>query len=226
MNTELLSFIEINKKFNWRPEKILPQNLWSSDWPWVPVFPSKFDYQSIMLEMDEIDYLFVPHRDKDKINSYGHEGWYSITLHGISHDKTENFDRYGFSSQEEAGYDWTEVCNLIPKTIELVKNFPFRNYGRIRIMRLSPGGYIMPHTDGPSRMFGPFNFALSNPEGCEFIFENFGLVPFRTGRGFMLDIGNRHCVFNQSNQYRYHVIIHGEPMPQINEHILKSMALL
>ena len=30
------------------------------------------------------DELFVPHRDKDKENSYSHEGWKGLTLHGLS----------------------------------------------------------------------------------------------------------------------------------------------
>ncbi len=226
MNVELQNFIQQNRILEWKPSLDIPNNLWDSNWPWAPIFSENYDYTSTMLEMDEIDYLFVPHRDKDKIKSYGHEGWYSVTLHGISYDKTEHFDRYGFSSQEEAGYNWTDICSMIPKTIELIKSFPFKNYGRIRIMRLSPGGYIMPHVDGPSRVFGPFNFALSNPQGCEFIFENYGLVPFQIGRGFMLDIGNRHCVYNGSNQYRYHVIVHGEPLSNINEFILNSIRQL
>ena len=93
-------------------------------------------------------------------------------------------------------------------------------------MRLSPGGYIMPHTDGQGRIFGPCNFALSHPESCYFIFENHGVVPFATGRGFMLDIGIKHAVINNSDDYRYHVILHGEPESNINRVVEESIIKL
>jgi hypothetical protein len=77
-------------------------------------------------------------------------------------------------------------------------------------MKLSAGGYIMPHTDGPGRIFGPFNIAINNPKGCEFYFRKWGKVPFRQGTGNILDIGNEHIVWNNSKEDRYHFIVHGE----------------
>ena len=56
---------------------------------------------------------------------------------------------------------------------------------------------------------GPLNFAINQPEDCEMVFENKGLVPFSNGVGFYLDVGRRHCVVNNSNEDRYHLIIHG-----------------
>jgi len=226
MNTELEKFIYDNRKFSWQPVLPVPENLWQSSWPWAPLILDSFDNNEILTELDEIDYLFVAHRDKEKISSYGHEGWYSITLHGISYDKTENFDRYGFVSQEEANYNWTDICEQLPNTINVIKSLPFNSYGRVRIMRLSPGGYIMPHTDGPGRIFGPCNFAISQPQDCEFVFENYGVVPFKVGRGFMLDIGIKHAIYNDSDQYRYHVIIHGEPAPNIHQVVEDSIKKL
>jgi hypothetical protein len=75
---------------------------------------------------------------------------------------------------------------------------------------MSPRGYIMPHTDGIGRIFGPFNFAINNPEGCEFVIEGHGVVPFKQGSGFLLDIGKKHAIINDSDEYRYHIIIHGK----------------
>jgi hypothetical protein len=77
-------------------------------------------------------------------------------------------------------------------------------------MRLAPGGYIMPHTDGVDRSFGPLNIAINNPSGCHFVFEEKGIVPFEPGIGMVLDVGRRHAVINQSDEARYHVIVHGE----------------
>jgi hypothetical protein len=82
-------------------------------------------------------------------------------------------------------------------------------------MKLSAGGYIMPHVDGPGRIFGPLNFALTQPEGCRFVFKDIGTVPFKVGRGFMLDIGREHIVVNDSAEDRYHIIIHGRPTSAI-----------
>lgn len=226
MNKELNIFIANNKNFNWKPTLPIPKDLWNSTWPWAPFFLHNVDIELLVAEMKLLDPYFVTHREKDKIGSYGHEGWCALTLHGIAYDKTENYDIYGFDTQKEANYDWTEICHLIPKTMELMKRFPFINYGRVRIMRLDPGGYIMPHKDGEGRIFGPFNFALTNPEECEFVIENFGTVPFKAGRGFMLDLGLRHCVINRSNEYRYHLIIHGEPLGNIFKYFQRSIKQL
>jgi hypothetical protein len=224
MNIELETFIRQYESIKWSVPEICPDNVFASDWPYAPVLPDvEIDFELIEKELQSIDNYFVPHREKDKIKSYGHEGWYSVVLHGISYDKTENYDRYGFKTQEEANYHWTEVCDLIPNTVSLIKSLPFTNYGRVRIMRLSPHGYIMPHTDGPGRIFGPYNFALTNPENCKFVFKDYGLVPFRQGLGFMLDIGNLHAIWNNSDQYRYHVIIHGIPNNNINQLIQQSI---
>lgn len=211
-NPELEKFITENKIKQWNYPKIIPENLWETDWPWAQVNPTELhDFSKILLELKNINDYFVEHRANDKIKSYGHEGWYSLTLHGIDYDKTENYDRYGFGSLEEANYHWTSVCEKIPLTMQLIRSLPFKDYGRVRIMRLNPKGYIMPHTDGEGRIFGPFNFAINNPEGCLFVMEECGVVPFAQGIGFFLDIGKRHAILNDSDEYRYHIIIHGAP---------------
>lgn len=226
MNSELIDFIETNKQYNFVPT-IVPSDLWKSNWPWAPIIPNEYNNEVIINELKLIDHLFVPHRANDKINSYGHEGWAAVTLHGIDSDKTENYERYGYASEKEANYHWTSVSDQIRSITKLiVLNLPFTDYGRIRIMRLDPGGYIMPHTDGTGRIFGPYNFALTNPQGCEFVFEKHGLVPFRPGRGFMLDLGIKHAVYNNSNEYRYHVIVHGKPYPNINQIVQSSIEKL
>jgi len=84
----------------------------------------------------------------------------------------------------------------------------------VRIMKVAPGGYIMPHNDTPDggdykRLLGPMNIALTQPIGCEFVMEGIGLLPFRPGKGFIIDIGHKHCIINKSNKNRYHVIVHG-----------------
>ena len=93
-------------------------------------------------------------------------------------------------------------------------------------MRLTPGGHIMPHNDGDGRIFGPYNLALIHPLECLFVFEGKGLVPFKPGRGFFLDLGVRHCVLNYSKSFRYHVIIHGTLTSDVDSLIRSSLEKL
>lgn len=223
-NNELQSFINENKKNQWYYPEIIPHNLWETDFPWSQVnAEGDHDYSKILEEIRTVDSFFVEHRVKDKIASYGHEGWYSLTLHGIDYDKTENYDRYGFTSEKEANYHWTSVCDRLPLTMNLINCLPFTDHGRVRIMRLSPHGYIMPHTDGKGRIFGPFNFAINNPEGCEFVVEDHGVVPFKQGCGFLLDIGKKHAILNNSDEYRYHIIVHGRLTMSPSELLRKTL---
>ena len=46
------------------------------------------------------------------------------------------------------------------------------------------------------------------PNGCDFVMELHGAVPFKPGNAFWLDISNKHTVFNNSDQPRWHLIIH------------------
>ena len=216
--TNLIEFIN-DHQISWTPGE-LPNNLWRSDWPWAPI-NLVLNTALVEEELSKLQYYFVPHRDKDKISSYGHEGWESLTLHGLDYDKTEHWDRYG--SLDESHYRWTEVCEYAPYIVSLIKSLPYSKFGRVRIMKLSAGGYIMPHTDGPGRIFGPLNIALTNPSGCKFVFKKYGTVPFEPGKGFLLDIGNEHCVINDSSEDRYHIIVHGSHTPAIHKLVQQSL---
>jgi hypothetical protein len=227
MNLQLEQFIANNTCTQWSYPHQVPADLWQSDWPWAPMLPPQpLDQQLVAQELLAIDHLFVEHRAGDKIHSYGHQGWYSLTLHGSAPHHTEHWDRYGFTSLEEANYHWTSVNSIIPYISNFVKSLPFHHHGRVRIMRLAPGGYIMPHTDGQGRIFGPYNFALTNPPGCEFYVKGYGQVPFKPGLGMFVDIGNQHALYNNSNQPRYHVIIHGRPTVNVAAAVKQTLEQL
>jgi hypothetical protein len=201
-------YFEKVKEIKWVPTE-LPNNIFESDWPYSFIdFNNDFDKMYKEIRLLEQSY-FIKHRDKDKLNSYFHEGWNAVTLHGIDPQKTENYDRYGFKNEEEANYKWTEVCEFLPTITEFVKSLNYSKYGRVRIMKLEAGGYIMPHTDGKGRIFGPFNIAINNPNNCNFMFKERGVVPFKKGRGVFLDLGLEHAVWNDSDEDRYHLIVHG-----------------
>jgi hypothetical protein len=222
MNKILETFIAESLSNQWSPNCPVPDSIQESTWPWAPV-DFDADFKKMHEECLTNDHLFVGHRQKDRHFSYNHEGWAAITLHGISANATENYEQYGFKNQADADYHWTEACDLFPTCAEFIKNLKYENYDRVRIMKLAPGGYIMPHVDGPGRIFGPLNIAINNPEGCEFYFQKWGKVPFKQGRGNFLDIANEHIVWNNSDQARYHFIVHGSGMRNVYNYTLQQL---
>lgn len=206
---ELMDFINKNKSFiNTTHQTFLSSR---SD-PQCAFYKIQFDFNSDLLlnECKKLDSLFIDHRKEKEKSGYGNYGWQSLTLHGIDVHKSKHYVHYGFKSFEEAGYHWTDVCDKVPNLSSFLQSLPFTKFHRVRILRLASGGYIMPHTDGVSRSFGPLNIAINNPEGCQFIFEEKGIVPFEPGVGMVLDVARKHAVINQSSKTRYHVIVHGE----------------
>lgn len=89
-------------------------------------------------------------------------------------------------------------------------------------MLLEPGGYILPHADVDWKQLGPVNLALNNPDGCEFIMEDHGIIPFTNGTANMLAIGNVHAVYNNSHEDRFHIIVHGARGSAWNDYITNS----
>jgi len=217
MNNMLREFIEFASNNQWCPT--IPSvdfDIFESDWPYLQI-DFNDDFEKMHQECIENDHLFVGHRQKDKHLSYSHEGWAALTLHGLRSDATENYDQYGFI--DESDYKWTEVCEYFPACVQFLKKLGYQTYHRVRIMRLAPGGYIMPHSDGKGgKGFGALNIAINNPEGCNFYFQSWGKVPFKPGTGFFLNIENVHAVYNNSNEPRYHFIVHGF----VNDNLMKT----
>jgi hypothetical protein len=205
---DLLNYFDNNKSFT---SITHTSYAISNNDPECVYYPIKFsfDQKLLLTECQSVDDLFVYHRGQEQQNGYGHRGWQSLTLHGIDHTKTDHFTAYGFKNREEAGYHWTDVCQRTPNLYSFLSNLPYRYFERVRIMRLAPGGYIMPHCDGTSRTFTPLNIAINNPDNCYFVFKNKGIVPFEAGTGMVVDVSTEHTVINFSDQVRYHIIVHG-----------------
>lgn len=174
-----------------------------------------FDISAALTECRALEPLYCDHRSEDRTCGYEHRGWQSLTLHGIDKHKTKHFTHYGFTSFEDAGYHWTDVCSQAPTLCNFLRALPYARFHRVRIMKLAPGGYIMPHQDGEGRAFGPLNIAINNPPGCRFVIRGGGVVPFEPGIGMVLDVARTHAVINQSDEARYHVIVHGEYAPHM-----------
>lgn len=162
------------------------------------------DVTEIQEELKKYEFLAIPHR--------GHPGWRSLTLFGYSSVMTNSYEFYKskdlVSDSDMIG--WTDICRFFPKTVEwLKKNCPLKEYVRIRLMILDPGGTSSPHKDYPYGQFlcGPVNVAITNPLGSEFVLENGGLVPWREGEFRSMDLGSFHCIRNLSDSPRIHMII-------------------
>jgi hypothetical protein len=210
---QLLEFYQQNKDYSNPTAKNLAECWDNND---VAFYKIKFqgDFETMHEECKQIIDCYVDHRPVDKVGGYKHWGWKSVTLHGLSPEKTEHYTQYGFKSLEEATYKWTKVSELVPTLTSFLKQLPYSLFDRVRIMRLEAGGYIMPHVDGKGRMFGPLNIAINNPDNCHFVIKEKGIVPFEQGVGCILDVGREHIVINNSDQPRYHVIVHGYHKPE------------
>lgn len=158
--------------------------------------------------------VYTKHRGED------HPGWNSCCIHGIDYDKTGAWTNYGYSKEEDVPYDWTSVSDQTPTIKDFWTNtFPSDNYRRIRFMKLEPNGYVAPHSDMPGKLPGeqgmdmldfgvPVNIAVIHPSDCYMTLEGFGVVPFKEGKAFIINIRHYHSVINMSSTDRIHVIGH------------------
>ena len=205
---ELLKFYNSNKDFNSPIHNSVIESQQDNECAYYPI-KFNFDPKLLLDECRSVDHLYFDHRSQDKKKGYGHQGWQSLTLHGIDKHKTEHYTKYGFDTLEEANYHWTDVCELVPNLHKFLSELPYKLFDRVRIMRLAPYGYIMPHSDGKGRIFSPLNIAINNPNNCHFVFKDKGIVPFKAGSGMIIDVGRDHIVINNSDEVRYHIIVHG-----------------
>jgi len=203
------------KDFNWIVNE--------SGLPWLKL-DIQFNYESMLKEAIALKDRFVKHRDEDGIVGYRHKGWRSLSIHGISAEKTNHYEQYGYKSNQETPYRWTEISGLCPNTVSFFKNvFPFSSYYRVRFMLLEPGGFITPHKDTDFNKLSPINMALNHPNGCKMKMKGHeGFVPFKPGTAMMLDVGNEHAYINESNEDRYHIIVHGVKTKEFEELVIRS----
>jgi hypothetical protein len=169
--------------------------------PWLKL-KIKIPYDVILNEIVKIQHLFVKHRDEHN----DHEGWMSFCIHGKSYDATREDEHYN----DDRNHIWTkEAIENLPNTIKFFKEiWPNKNFRRLRVMLLKPNGYISIHKDSSVHGLSPINVAINQPKNCKFVMEKYGTVPFNKGDAFMLDTANNHTVFNNSDENRYHIIVH------------------
>jgi len=194
--------------------------------PWLDL-DMVIPHEDMLKEAIALKDEFVKHRDEDNGGGgYRHKGWRSLCIHGITSYKTNHYEQYGYKSNDETPYKWTNICAKCPVTHEFFKYyFPYETYYRVRFMLLEPQGYITPHQDSFTNRLSPVNIALNNPEGCNFKMKGHkGYLPFAPGKALLLDVGNTHAVYNNSNEDRYHIIVHGKITKEFKELVEHSYA--
>lgn len=216
-----LKFIDHNKNKKLSLTEFNPAA--TADWiikhsnlPWLKL-NLQVPYETIKNEIDNIKQYFVSHRESDYSE---HIGWNSFCIHGKSFDSTREDSFYN----DTRPYMFTkEALELMPRTVDFFKTFENTNFFRIRVMELKPKGLISIHNDHPGPgMLHPVNIAITQPNSCQFVMENYGTVPFTPGDAYMLNVSNRHAIFNDSDESRYHIIMHYTPSEFIDNLIKTS----
>jgi len=215
-------FYENNKDISWQmpaAPKEFESNYELVDW----LLKSNFGWLKLDLEIDLARWkdeaelcrqYLVPHRESNN------SGWNSCCIHGIDVDKTGAWTLYGYDYEVQVPYNWTNISHKTPCIKDFWKNtFPSDKYRRIRFMELTPQSAITPHSDMPGRLPGednfnalefgiPINIAVIHPRDCYMVVEGYGIVPFKEGEAYIVNIKNYHSVINFSNESRIHVIGH------------------
>jgi len=149
---------------------------------------------------------FTPHRGDD----YAHDGWESLTIHGLGWDKHEDYKAYGYAKGKDASKDmgWTEIADLCPVTTKWLKEvFPCNKYGRVRFMLLKAGGHISMHNDSSLKLIENINVALNNPKGCEWLWGDGEKLIMEPGGVYAMNLHYHHMLVNESKEDRMHMII-------------------
>lgn len=218
-----LEFYNNNKNCIWTKEPIPPHltsNLEKARWilneanfGWIDL-DIGIDTSVWQLESQQAEPYFVPHREEQN------HGWNSCCIHGVDVDKTGAWTNYGYTDESQVPYHWTELSLKSPVVKHFWQDiFPTNSYRRIRFMELEPHSAIIPHSDMPGRLPGeadmdmldfgvPINVAVIHPKDCYMVLEGYGVVPFKEGKAFIVNIRNYHSVINFSDQKRIHVIAH------------------
>lgn len=209
---------ENNHPFDFKYQDIFDPKwlILESGWPYFELSAFRnVNFKEMYLEAEALVEDFYPHRE-----NYGH-GWKSLTLHGLNND-TQSLDTYGDRKETISNLGWTEIADKCPATKKFLTDvWPAEFLNRVRFMLLEPGGYILPHQDrdNDQKRLTVCNISLNNPDGCEFIFDKHGPVPFKDeGSAFLMDISNKHSVWNKSDKPRIHMIIHYELGRRLRDH--------
>lgn len=207
--------LEFAKENNYKAESPLTnieqyddQNL-RTEIPYIPAalspkWPTPKNMIKLLKEAQQFRNHFIPHRQGG-----GSEGWESLTLYGLSSTHIAAHSKYGEDNFSEKN-KWTDMAEYCPNIVNYIKKLNYKKLSRVRIMKLVGSGYIVPHTDRSKYVGGALNIALNNPTGCKFYVEGKGYLPFDKSFAIYPNTGYVHSVYNESDEDRYHIIVHGD----------------
>lgn len=165
------------------------------------------DHEGILAEAKILKNQFITHRE----GSYDHRGWKSLVLHGWNDQQSGHWKDYGYNTINEVikNLHWSDISKQCPKTVDFLKNhFPSNLFGRVRFMLLEAGGHIAEHVDSSVPLLDNTNISLSNPIDCIWRWGDGETLFMQPGKTYVMNIHYPHSVWNNSNEDRYHLIIH------------------
>lgn len=150
---------------------------------------------------------------------YDSHGWFNFGVY------TRGADDLGDHGRDviEHNDSWTDQARLLmPRTVEYFTTlWPHKQFHKIRLLGLYPQGVIGLHSDDCDGLYN-INIAIDHPASCNFVVENSGVIPFENGRAFLVDVGRRHAVVNNSNQLRIHLVVYQDNDDAFEELVLRS----
>ena len=184
--------------------------------PWLTLqLPFPLPADVMLTEAQQLREHFVAHRSQEGY------GWHSLCLHGLSSVHTGSREQY----HTDLPYDWTDICKFCPVTHRFFRDvFGYHSYARVRFMLVEAGGYILPHRESTVDELAAINIVLNNPEHCDYVIENAGILPLQAGRAVLLSLSHRHIVWNRSSEDRYHISVHGQRDPAVWDDIIINSA--
>ena len=76
------------------------------------------------------------------------------------------------------------------------------------IRRLDAGAVILPHLHNHVKEKKYlYNMSINHPKGCKFGIKGGGIIPYKNGDVMKINVHKEHCVWNNSSENRYHVIL-------------------
>ena len=153
-------------------------------------------------------------------------GWNGFALHGIHSHKALPHTDYGYKSEDQVPYSWTEISQQCPLTVSIIKKMlPLGRFYRVKVNILEPQSLVPYHRDSPKKGLGltkPFHsndpnaysvkyisFAIKWPKPITYDVGGYRL-PIEEGDIFLVDFSRIHRVFNASNEDRYLLLVTGE----------------
>jgi hypothetical protein len=150
---------------------------------------------------------------------YDSTGWMNFGLFTRGEQDMGDYGR----EQIDHGDRWLDQAQqLMPRTVEYFQTqWPHKQFYKIRLLGLAAHGVIGLHSDDCYGLQN-INIAIDHPDGCDFLLENSGIIPFTNGKAFLVDVGRRHAVVNNSNQLRIHLVIYQENDDAFGDLVLQS----